>query len=738
MLHVSRLKNALRFLFPPRWARVYTREIRASGMFDRAFYRGTVPGLHKLYQKNPELHYVIFGEDLGLQPNGAFAPHSYLTHNPDVAESGQRAFQHFIRSGRHEGRVARDMPSFETEGGVSFPILRATAPREKARFAVVVHLFYIEMWDEIAAHLKAQTFDFDLYLSYVKLKSHTEDPKDIVLREFPDAVVHAMPNHGRDIYPFLHFANAGLLDGYDAICKLHTKKSPHRTDGDVWRQALISGILGDPTVTEERLERFVAAIDTGFWVADGQHYTGTEWWGSNHLQTKQLLDRLEIPMDANALEFPAGSIYWLKPTVLQLLEALELGPQDFHPEAQQLDGTTAHAIERLLGYVCKSSGLSILQATEMDDLRPAARPKRPDYVTAFYLPQFHPVPENDLWWGKGFTEWTSVTRAKPNFAGHKHPFLPTDLGFYDLRVTDTLADQARMANQAGIDAFCVYHYWFDGQKLLEQPLERLLQSPEIDFPFYLCWANESWRRNWDGLSGEILMPQSYAPGFASALAKDVARYMHDPRYQRPDGTRPRFVIYRPEDMPDPAAAIEEMRETWRNEGIGEVELGAVMFHVDGESPIPDGLFDFWVEMPPHNLVKGDAYLYGGPNGNQMPANVNSDFSGIIYDYTSAAKRSVSGNYVKSLPANTIAGIMPSWDNTARRGNKSHIAYGANPGTFRHWLSQIMDKRIDQSYRRELWINAWNEWAEKAILEPCEQYGASNLSVVEEFCAEKAH
>ncbi|WP_417267842.1 glycoside hydrolase family 99-like domain-containing protein [Celeribacter baekdonensis] len=733
----SRAKNALRFLFATPKERRYVRKIKASGQFDRDFYRGVVTGLHWLYRRNPERHYVVFGEPLGIQPNGSFSPTAYLKHNPDVAAVGSPPFEHFITIGAKEGRVTRSQPSFSLVEGVTFPILRADPARKKARFAIVVHVFYAEMWDEIAAQIKAQTFEYDLYVSYVKFKSHKADPKEAVLRDFPEAIVYAMPNHGRDIYPFLHFLAAGFLDGYEAVCKLHTKKSPHRTDGSLWRQALIQGILGDPDITSSRLDTFVSASDAGFWVADGQHYEGAEWWGSNVKSTRHLLDRIEVPLDATSLEFPAGSIYWLKPTILAMLKAMQLKQVHFQVEDQQLDGTTAHAVERALGYICKAAGLKTYQATELDSLTPHAKPKAPNYVTAFYLPQFHPIAENDSWWGKGYTEWTSVVAAEPNFSGHSHPVLPADLGFYDLRVSETLGEQTKMAKAAGIDAFCAYYYWFDGQRLLEKPIDLLLDRPDVDFPFYLCWANESWRRNWDGLSGEILMPQTYLPGFAEALARDIARYMRDPRYQRPDGVRPRFVIYRPEDMPDPAATVEQMRQTWRDEGIGEVELGAVLFHADGESPIKDDLFDFWVEMPPHGVVKRNAYLFGGPGGNKMPTPVLPHFKGLIYDYTKAAAYATSSSYAKRLPKATIAGIMPSWDNTARRGVNAHIAYGANIGTFRRWLYDLLEKRLATSYREELWINAWNEWAEKAVLEPTQKNGDAYLSVLTEFCGNKA-
>jgi hypothetical protein len=166
-------------------------------------------------------------------------------------------------------------------------------------------------------------------------------------------------------------------------------------------------------------------------------------------------------------------------------------------------------------------------------------------------------------------------------------------------------------------------------------------------------------------------------------------------------------------------------------GVGDVELGAVCFHVAGEANVAEGLFDFWVEMPPHGLIGSDDYLFGGPDAPRLKADTTPGFEGLIYDYTRAAKTSVSDAYVAKLPRDTIAGIMPSWDNTARRGLNAHIAYGANPASFQNWLDTICNKRIKSSYRGELFVNAWNEWAEKAILEPSEQYGSAYLRALEQ-------
>ncbi len=707
----------------------YVRRMKKSGLFDRQFYLTTNPGIHWLFRYFPERHFLLYGERAGLFPNPDFSPQAYLRHNPDLHGHPIAPFDHYIRTGRYEARLTKDLPQDDGTPDIAVPKLRAQVD-SPADCAVVVHIYYADLWPEFSQALDALTFPFDLFVTLTYKGEETSQLAAQIRQDWPRAHVVEMPNHGRDIFPFIHLINSGLLSPYKAVCKLHTKKSPHRQDGADWRRHLVGNILPGAE-TQDLLRRFLANSDAAFWVADGQHYDDPQWWGSNFDRVTALLQRIEIGSDRGRLSFPAGSIYWLKPQIIDLLRGLQLTRDLFEPEQGQTDGTLAHALERAMGLMAEAVGLKIVQTSQLA-AGPAPTvipPAKPGFVSAFYLPQFHPVPENDSWWGTGFTEWTATTRARPNFGGHAQPALPTELGFYDLRVTETLGQQATMARAAGIDAFCVYHYWFDGRRILEAPIDRLLTRPEIDFPFYLCWANESWRRNWDGLSGEVLMPQSYAPGFARDLAESLVPYFSDPRYQRPDGIRPRFVIYRPEDMPDPAAAVAEMRETWARQGVGDVELGAVLFHVAGQTPVEPDLFDFWIEMPPHGLVGADDYLFGGPQGNRMQAGVDPAFSGLIYDYDKLRQTSLSNAYADTLPDRTIAGIMPSWDNTARRGREAHIAYGANPARFEHWLRQLLDQRLDRSYRNELFINAWNEWAEKAVLEPSEQYGPAYLNAL---------
>lgn len=734
-LSLSRISRGLRF-FSPAPAHFYaTWKIRRSGLFDRAFYRNSHPTLNALFYLFPERHYVLYGEPAGLQPNPIFSPIAYRHLNGDLSDQ-KSPFLHYVRYGKFENRMIRyDPTAGPLRGPLLPPVLRAAADApEPADYAIVVHIYYPDLWDEIAQTITASGLTHDLFVSFTDQGELTAGLAEQVHAIFPQARIIAMPNHGRDIFPFVHLLNSGLLSPYRAVCKIHTKKSPHRQDGDDWRRHLITGVLPGAK-TDTLLQRFLDDPLAGLWVADGQHYQETRWWGSNRETTADLLARVEIRMDEDKLSFPAGSMYWIKPLMISMIRGLQLDQDDFDGETGQVDGTTAHAFERALGYIANAGGLHIRQHTDLakppatapveSETGPAITP--PAYVSAFYLPQFHRTPQNDAWWGQGYTEWQAAAAAKPQFRGHAQPALPGALGFYDLMRPDIMGEQTALARRAGIDAFCSYFYWFDGETQLEGPLRQLLTRPDIDFPFYLCWANESWRRNWDGLSGEVLIEQKYAEGFEEKLARDTLPYMRDPRYQRPDGTRPRFVIYRPEDLPDPEASVAALRMEWRALGIGEVELGAVQFHVSGEQPIPERLFDFRIDMPPHGLVGEADYLFGGPPGNQLPIEPNPGFSGLIYNYDAVINNSLSPT--RPLAPDTIAGVMPTWDNTARRGRTAHIAYGANPVSFSRWLRGLSQHRIAQSYRQELFINAWNEWAEKAMLEPSLQYDTAWLDVL---------
>jgi GT2 family glycosyltransferase len=350
-------------------------------------------------------------------------------------------------------------------------------------------------------------------------------------------------------------------------------------------------------------------------------------------------------------------------------------------------------------------------------------------LIAFYLPQFHPFQENEFWWGKGFTEWTNVTKAQPCFAGHEQPHLPTDMGFYDLRVPEVMIDQARLARAYGVSGFCYYYYWFQGKRLLETPVERLLEQPAAALPFCLCWANENWTRRWDGGDGasEILMGQAHSDEDDEAVILDLIRFLRHPSYIRVDG-KPMLLVYRVALFPDIRRTAALWRATCRREGLGEIHLVRADTFEDARrcTPPRDQGFDAAVEFPPHTAQ--------APVPPPAPP-LRPGFSGAVYDYQAEALHAASFGEAAYLRYRTV---VPRWDNTPRRQDSATIFTGSSPGAYRAYLEELLRYTREQSVGEErvTFVNAWNEWAEGAHLEADRRYGRAFLEAT--LAATEAH
>jgi glycosyltransferase involved in cell wall biosynthesis len=334
---------------------------------------------------------------------------------------------------------------------------------------------------------------------------------------------------------------------------------------------------------------------------------------------------------------------------------------------------------------------------------------------AFYLPQFHPIPENDAWWGKGFTEWTNVSKAQPNFEGHYQPHLPDELGYYDLRVPEIQKRQVELAKKYGIYGFCFYYYWFAGKRLLERPLNQYRANSELDLPFCLCWANENWTRRWDGAEQEVLIGQTHNEQEYLHFIEDISPYFKDPRYIRIDG-KPVLLVYRINLLPNPQTAARIWRDECKRLGIGDIYLIAVQsFGIT--DPRPYG-FDAAVEFPPSYLGAADV----DPGSLKL---TNPNFKGKILDYHSAANIMIQRR-ADGYPL--FKTVMLAWDNTARRQNDSHIFINATPSAYQSWLENVVTYTRNNLPRdqRFVFINAWNEWAEGTHLEPDRRYGYAYL------------
>jgi glycosyltransferase involved in cell wall biosynthesis len=342
----------------------------------------------------------------------------------------------------------------------------------------------------------------------------------------------------------------------------------------------------------------------------------------------------------------------------------------------------------------------------------AAAPKSlPARVIAFYLPQFHAIKENNEWWGEGFTEWTNVRPAKPQFEGHYQPHLPGELGYYSLLDRSTQQRQIELAKLYGIAGFCFYYYWFGGKRLLEKPIENYLADPALDHPFCLCWANENWSRRWDGKDSEILIAQQHSTEDDLAFAADVARYMRDPRYIRING-KPLLIVYRPSLLPSALDTSLRWREWFREAGLGEIYL-AYTQSFEAEDPRQFG-FDAAIEFPPNNSAP--------PNITSSVQPLNKAFTGTVYDWSALAKRSF--NY-QQTPYKLFRSVCPSWDNTARRKNNSTVFLNSTPALYQQWLENAVAETCAMNTstdERLVFVNAWNEWAEGAHLEPDQKYG----------------
>ena len=348
-------------------------------------------------------------------------------------------------------------------------------------------------------------------------------------------------------------------------------------------------------------------------------------------------------------------------------------------------------------------------------------------LLAVHLPQFHPIPENDAWWGPGFTEWTNVAKTRPWFPGHYQPHLPADLGFYDLRVREAHVQQAELAREYGIHGFIHYHYWFHGKQLLEGPVANMLSSGAPDFPFCVCWANESWTRSWTSTGHQLLIEQKYSAEDDLSHIRHLLPMFADPRYIKVDG-KPVFFIYRASRLPHAARTFE----VWRNEAVkaGLPGLYIVRFEASGEQGDPatfgaDAAAEFqpdlrylpkeFPELAPLRVLR---------KLRLVPPPLRSL---KMYRYAALAQQALQ----RPLPSYKFYRcVTPGWDNTPRRAGGAKGAWltvGNDPSLYGGWLEQVLRDRKPLGKDEDfVLVNAWNEWAEGNHLEPCQRWGRAYL------------
>ena len=352
-------------------------------------------------------------------------------------------------------------------------------------------------------------------------------------------------------------------------------------------------------------------------------------------------------------------------------------------------------------------------------------------LIAYYLPQFHPIEENDAQWGKGFTEWTNVAKAKPLFKEHYQPFLPTELGYYDLRLPEVRKAQADLAREHGIEGFCYWHYWFgNGKRLLEMPFDEVVKTGEPDFPFCLCWANHSWTATWTGNTKRMIQEQTY-PGLTDFEAHfySLLSAFKDKRYIK-ISEKLLYLIYAPTTF-----NCKAFTDAWQQLAIKE---GLPGFHfvamgVDETNFKDYGLSGF-TPLSPHPIIARlpikfkdkITYRLFGRSFSGLKAFITKQ--PIVYQYEDFVDRTIIQNYdTHEYPI-----ALPNWDHSPRSANRGFVLQGSTPKLFRkivkHCIGAVKNRDFEE---RVIFLKAWNEWAEGNFLEPEAKFGRGYLEVVKE-------
>ena len=728
---------------------------------------------------NPLMHYLRFGAAEGRDPSPRFDTSSYLGKNPDVAQSGLNPLAHYIQYGLAEGRDPYG-PKSDTSAKnrhLDVPTLsRGSLNAQAKKAATQIWEDYSTLSGQISSDRRSKIGNLSLEkpdlvaLSARDLARHAASLRLPCAEPVEVSIVIPVFNHFNVTLECLTSIQSHTKGIAYEIIVVDDGSSDATPD-------VLPTIANLRYFRNDQNSGFIASTNRGASVANGQYILFlhnnaqvTEGWLKPLLETCTTYDQAGAV--GPKIVYPDGRLQEAGVSVdrscsshmIGLFDDPRLPRYNYIREVMYCSSICllikkhtflavggfdaafkpAYCQDCDLSFVLRRKGLRVIydpRSVVIHHLGKSASPAakttsiirnrqkllerwqseidklNATKLIAFYLPQYHPIPENDRWWGKGFTEWTNVTKALPNYVGHYQPHLPADLGFYDLRIDEIRTQQAGLASRYGIYGFCYYYYWFAGKRLLHLPLERLLEMNKSEFPFCMAWANENWTRRWDGREKEVLIAQSHSDDDDRSVIQDLMRYMRNPTYIRING-RPLLIVYRINLLPDIHRTVAIWREMCRGEGIGEIYLAFTeSFECAGKPPEPRTLgFDASVEFPPHGIAAPIP-----------PPGVisNPKYAGTIHDY-----RQVVRNYLKQeLPGHVrFRTVMPCWDNTPRRQNDPLLLENASPGAYQAWLEAVMDLTHEQNFGEEriVFINAWNEWGEGNHLEPDRRNGHAYL------------
>ena len=604
---------------------------------------------------------------------------------------------------------------------------------QKTRIAVILHLFYPSLWEEI--HESLRNFcdiKMHLYVSLVEnVSCHLK--AEIKKKWGRSAKVVIVKNRGRDMGGAISVINLMDVSKYDYICKIHGKITPHWAHkGHLWRQDLFSTLIG----SNERIKEVLSILETNpkIGMISCDKYTSTAM-GSNFKQYCDLCKLLEIESEGERnCSFFAGSMFWTRADIIQRIKDSKLTPEMFS-NGHNIDGTLAHSLERAVATLTRSMGYNLHGLSPLTELpgtssntfeipEPTICETQSGQIKpiCFYLPQFHAISENDKWWGKGFTEWTHVKKAVDGIVpGHRLKKPHPDIGYYDLSDTEIRKKQGEIARAHGIYGFCYHHYWFNGKTLLDKPLLLMLADGCPDIKFCFNWANENWTRTWDGLENNVLQKQTYGgeEDWVHHFQYLMGFFMH-PNYIKVNN-KPVFVIYRANDVPQLGSMIECWNAMAKNIKFDGMHVIAALNNFKG---------NMW-ECHPHKNVEGVCEF--NPNFvNSRTCPFISLENGV--NMLDNRERWQSINEIPKLHPTHYRGTYCGWDNSPRKGtNNSTIFLNDDVPFFQKCLErQLMRYGTEEnaSGERLFFINAWNEWGEGCVLEPEEQLQYSYLEAIQ--------
>jgi GT2 family glycosyltransferase len=739
--------------------------LRLAEGFDETYYRRQNPQLD-FSAISPIGHYAALGWREGRDPSADFSTKGYLHYNPDVRSSGMNPLLHYVLRGREENRVCRRFQRKPRPGdgasewrgygevwargetlesrepdveGLSFlcalkgllleevvaQLDFGTPNPEDVRVSIIIPCLNEELVTVECLQSIAQAMPQSFALEVIIADNASEDPAFAAIGKNP-TIKHLRFEKNLGFGPACNAAAAQARGQYLFFLNNDAQISPGCLETLVEAAAAPSvGMVGPKLLCfDGSLQEAGSLLNrdgTGSLVGFGfdprvprfnyprrvEHVSGAAV-----LIRRALFEDLGGFDDVYAPAYCEDADLSFKVQSKGLSILYEPTAVVAHHLSKTSDATSAKAVS-------KRQRISRNRQTFLG--RWAERLATHNLRTiALYLPQYHPIPENDLWWGKGFTEWTNITKTEPNYVGHNQPRFPADLGYYDLRVPDVLEQQAELARRYGVSGFCYYYYWFDGKRLLEHPLERMLETGKPDFPFCLCWANENWTRRWDGQENDVLLGQSYSEDAALDIIKDFERYFRSERYIRVNG-KPLVLIYRIKELPNPTRAMTIWRNHCRAVGIGEICIAMVESFELSAAPEDPKLYgcDISVEFPAHGMVHDEK---------RDVEKLNFDWTGAVHDY-----RELAGAFMRRVEAGfpRIRSVLVGWDNTPRHPTRSLILEHATPGAFQAWLEWTYQRTLEQNYGEEriVFINAWNEWCEGSYLEPDRHYGHAYLQAV---------